>query len=139
PSEGREIVRGWNATARPYPEVSIAEVFEARASERPDDVAVVAGDQSLSYDALNRRANQLAHFLAGAGVGPDVLVGLFVERSLDMVVGLLGILKAGGAYLPLDPSYPSDRLRFMAEDSRALLLLTDSRLRDKYPDQGARM
>src|SRR6202035_3784126 len=83
--------------------------------------------------------NQLAHFLMGAGVGPDVLVGLFVERSLDMVVGLLGILKAGGAYLPLDPSYPKDRLAFMMQDARVPMLLTERRLLDRLPDHAARV
>ena len=91
-------------------------------------------DQQLSYRQLDERANQLAHHLRGLGVGPEVVVGLCVERSLEMVVGLLGILKAGGAYLPLDPGYPPERLAFMLEDSRAPVLLTQSALVRRIAD-----
>ncbi|WP_284386550.1 AMP-binding protein, partial [Pseudomonas putida] len=91
------------------------------------------GEQTLSYGELNRRANQLAHKLIERGVGPDVLVGIAVERSLDMVVGLLGILKAGGAYVPLDPGYPEDRLSHMFADSGITLLLTQAHLREVLP------
>ena len=137
--ERQQVVHGWNATAREYPTAPIGELFEARAAAQPDDVAVVAGDRSLTYDALSRRANRLAHFLIEAGVGPDALVGVFVERSLDMVVALLAILKAGGAYLPLDPSYPKDRLAFMADDARPRLVLTERRLRDAFPGTRTRL
>ena len=94
---------------------------------------MVFEDQQLTYGQLDGRANQMAHHLRGLGVGPEVVVGLCVERSLQMVVGLLGILKAGGAYLPLDPSYPPERLAFMLEDSRAPVLLTQSGLRQTHP------
>lgn len=98
--------------------------FEEQARLRPDDLAVVFEDQQLTYEALNRRANQLARYLRRLGVGPEALVGLSVERSLDMVIGLLAVLKAGGAYLPLDPSLPKERLSFMIDDARPLAVLT---------------
>ena len=102
----------WNETAAAYPsEQCLHELFAAQAARTPDAVAVVYEDQQLSYGELDRRSNQLAHHLRGLGVGPEVVVGLCVERSLEMVVGLLGILKAGGAYLPLDPSYPRGAAR----------------------------
>ena len=88
---------------------------------------------------LDARANQLAHHLRGLGVGPEIVVGLCVERSLEMIVGLLGILKAGGAYLPLDPGYPAERLAFMLEDAGAPVLVTQSALRDRLPAHGARI
>ncbi|MBC1300096.1 amino acid adenylation domain-containing protein, partial [Nostoc sp. UCD122] len=100
--------------------------------------AVVFEDQKLTYQQLNSRANQLAHYLHSLGVGADVLVGICVERSIEMVVGLLGILKAGGAYLPLDPEYPTERLRFMLEDAQVLLVLTQQRLLDRLPQLQAK-
>ena len=107
-----------------YPSAQcIHQRIEAQAAERPDAVALSFGREQLSYAALNRRANQLAHKLREQGVGPDVLVGLSVERGLDMLVGLLAILKAGGAYVPLDPDYPQDRLAYMMQDSSIRLLL----------------
>ena len=89
-------------------------------------MAVVYEEQQLTYRELNRRANQLAHYLRSLGVGPEVLVGICVERSVEMVVGLLGILKAGGAYVPLDPEYPRERLSFMLDDARVSVLLTQA-------------
>src|SRR5471030_2548736 len=103
----------------------------AQAARTPDAVAVIFEERRLSYAALDAHANQLAHRLRGLGVGPEVLVGLCVERSPEMVVGLLGILKAGGAYVPLDPDYPMERLNFMLQDSRAPLLLTQSSLAER--------
>ena len=100
---------------------------------------MVFGDERLSYGALEARANRLAHHLRGLGVGPEVVVGLCVERSPDMVVGLLGILKAGGAYLPLDPAYPADRLAFMLADAGAPVLVTQSALLDRLPAHEARV
>ena len=93
--------------------------------------------QHLTYHELNRRANQVAHHLRALGVGPEVLVGLCMERSLEMVVGLLGILKAGGAYVPLDPTYPQERLAFMLEDAQVSVLLTQESLVARLPDHGA--
>jgi len=105
-------------------DVCIHHFFEEQARLRPDDLAVVFEDEQLTYEALNRRANQLARYLRRLGVGPEALVGLSVERSLDMVIGLLAVLKAGGAYLPLDPSLPKERLSFMITDARPLAVLT---------------
>ncbi|WP_310463066.1 non-ribosomal peptide synthetase [Sphaerotilus sp.] len=114
--------------------------FEAQVTTHPDKVAVVYDDQHLTYDGLNQRANQLAGYLMELGVGPDTLVGLCVERSLDMLVGLLGILKAGAAYLPLDPDQPQERLRFILEDAAVPVLLTQAHLQDRLPsDSGLRV
>src|SRR6185503_20304398 len=97
----------------PVPSATLPQLFEAQVTRTPGAVAVVFEDQNLSYGELNARANQLAHHLRDLGVGPEVVVGLCVERSPEMIIGLLGILKAGGAYLPLDPDYPHERLAFM--------------------------
>src|SRR5262249_10736907 len=122
--EEEQLLVAWNNTAKEYPrEKSIQELFEAQAAIRPAAIAVVAGEDRISYGELNCRANQLAHYLRRAGVGPDVPVGICVERSIEMVVGLLGILKAGGAYLPLDPAYPKKRLLFMLEDACPALVI----------------
>jgi amino acid adenylation domain-containing protein len=109
----------------------LQELFEAQVELRPDAVALVYEGSELSYEELNSRANQVAHYLRDQGVGPDTLVGLFVERSLEMVVGLLGILKAGGAYVPLDPSYPQERLEYMLEDSAPPIVLTQAALEER--------
>ncbi|WP_348982476.1 AMP-binding protein, partial [Azoarcus sp. TTM-91] len=111
----------------------IHRLIEAQAAANPDAVAVIFGEAQLSYGELNRQANQLAHHLTGLGVGPEVKVGIAVERSLDMVVGLLAILKAGGAYVPLDPEYPAERLSYMMEDSGIALLLTQSQVQAQLP------
>ncbi|WP_434424795.1 amino acid adenylation domain-containing protein [Nannocystis pusilla] len=124
----------WNDTAAAYPaERCVHELFAAQAGRTPAAVALVFGEQQLTYQELDERSNQLAHHLRGLGVGPEVLVALCVERSLEMVVGLLGILKAGGAYVPLDPSYPQERLAFMLMDARPAVLLRQARLRDSLP------
>ena len=131
-AERRQVLVEWNRTEVSYPrDRCLHELFEEQVERTPEAVAVVFEDKQLTYRQLNDRANQLARYLHGLGVGPDALVGICVERSLEMVVGLLGILKAGGAYVPLDPSYPSERLTFMLRDSGALMLLTDQRLRDQ--------
>jgi amino acid adenylation domain-containing protein len=123
------LLAAWNATQREYPrDACVQQLIAMQASITPDATALVADDRLLSYSELNRRANQLAHHLRALGVRPDMLVGLCVERSLDMVVGLLGILKAGGAYVPLDPSYPPERLTYMLADSQAQVLVTRERL-----------
>ncbi|AMA46431.1 non-ribosomal peptide synthase/polyketide synthase [Pseudomonas alabamensis] len=119
----------WNDTAVAYPlDSSVQQLIEAQVQRTPDAEALVFGGTRLSYAQLNERANRLAHRLIELGVGPDVLVGIAAERSVEMVVGLLAILKAGGAYVPLDPEYPQDRLRYMLEDSGVNLLLTQSHL-----------
>ena len=117
------------STAANYPRgLCIHQLFEARVEKTPDATAVVFASTRLTYRELNTRANQLAHHLQSLGVGPEVPVGICVERSVEMIVGLLGILKAGGAYVPLDPRYPKDRLVFMLEDTKAPILLTQKQL-----------
>ncbi|KPG68228.1 amino acid adenylation domain-containing protein, partial [Pseudomonas libanensis] len=112
---------------------SVQQLIEAQVAATPEAPALVFGEQQLNYDQLNRRANQLAHKLIELGVGPDALVGIAAERSLDMVIGLLAVLKAGGAYVPLDPEYPQDRLAYMIEDSGIGLLLTQQHLLSQLP------
>ncbi len=131
--EQNRIIREWNATARPFPDLSVTELFEAQVALHPEKTAVVFGSQRLTYAELNERANQLAHGLRALGVGPDVLVGLCLERSLEMITGILGILKAGGAYVPMDPAYPAERLAFMLQDANCPILLTQQKLLDRLP------
>jgi amino acid adenylation domain-containing protein len=126
PAEQLPLLVTWNTTQADYPlEQCIHYLFEQQVERTPDRTAVVWADHTLSYDELNQRANCLAHYLRKRGVGPATLVGLCVERSLDMLVGLLGILKAGGAYVPLDPTYPQERLAFLFSDIQASLPETD--------------
>ena len=139
PDERHIILRAWNDTARGLPAATLPELFAAQVASSPDAVAVVLEDQSLTYGELDARSSQLAHHLRGLGVGREVVVGLSVERSLEMLVGLIGILKAGGAFLPLDPSYPPERLAYMLEDSGAPLLLTQSALLERLDDHPARI
>ena len=116
--------------AAPVPDsnvVSLEQLFEAQAARSPEAIAVTHGEERLTYEELNTRANQLAHYLRSRGVGPDTLVGLCATRTIHAMVGILGVLKAGGAYVPLDPAYPSERLRFIVEDADIKLLLTDAR------------
>ena len=132
--EKRQVLEGFNATHAPYSrEKLIHELFEEQVERSPQASAVVYEDRSLTYSELNARANQLAAYLRQQGVGPDQLVGLCAERSLEMMVGLFGILKAGAAYVPLDPTYPPDRLAFMMEDAALKVLLTQERLRTRLP------
>ncbi|MBK4996151.1 non-ribosomal peptide synthetase [Pseudomonas sp. S37] len=132
--EQQTIIQDWNrAPANHHPDQCLHQLIEAQAARTPQAIAVVSGERTLSYSQLNRRANQLAHRLREQGVGPDVLVGIAVDRSLEMVIGLLGILKAGGAYVPLDPEYPEDRLAYMMSDSGIRLLLTQSHLLANLP------
>jgi amino acid adenylation domain-containing protein/non-ribosomal peptide synthase protein (TIGR01720 family) len=138
--ERQQLLVEWNDTQVDYPkDVCIHQLFEAQAERTPDAVAVVFQDQQLTYGELNRRANQLAHHLRSLGVSPDDLVGICVERSLEMIVGFLGILKAGGAYVPLDPSYPQERLAFMLKDAQVSVLLTQQQLVEKLPEHQARL
>ena len=128
----------WNETAREYErEACVHHLFEEQARLNPEAPAAAFEGESLSYAELNRRANRMAHHLRSLGVRPGVIVGLCMERSLDLIVGLLGILKAGGAYLPLDPSYPKDRLAQMLSDARPSVLLTTESLESELPENGA--
>ncbi|WP_047197779.1 non-ribosomal peptide synthase/polyketide synthase [Caldimonas brevitalea] len=137
PAEREQLLLGWNDTAAELPGgLCVHQLFEAQAQRTPDATALVCGEQRYSYAELNRRANQLAHHLRGLGAGPDGLVALAVERSPEMVVGVLGILKSGAAYVPLDPAYPADRLAYMVEDARPLCLLTQRSLQSLLPAGG---
>jgi natural product biosynthesis luciferase-like monooxygenase protein len=132
--EKHQLLVEWNQTTTGYPRTAcIHELFELQSARTPDAVAVVCRNQQLTYRELNARANQLARHLRTLGVGPDDLVAIATERSLEMMVGLLGILKAGSAYVPLDPSYPRERLAMMLEDARAPVLLTQSALAAALP------
>jgi len=133
-AEQHKILEEWNDTARPYPdECGIHQLFEQQVEKTPNAIALVFDKQHLTYHELNCRANQLAHHLQRQGVKPDTLVGLSLERSCEMIIGLLGILKAGGAYLPLDPSYPAERLKFMLHDAQVSLLVTQASLVQQLP------
>jgi amino acid adenylation domain-containing protein/non-ribosomal peptide synthase protein (TIGR01720 family) len=137
-SERHLLLVTWNDAAKVHPERRcVHEWFEAQVDATPDALAATYEGKSLSYRELDGRANQVAHLLRKRGVGPDQLVGLCAERSMDMLVGLLGILKAGGAYLPLDPEYPRDRLAFMVEDAKVPVVLTQSHVADVLPEGGA--
>jgi len=139
-AERRQVLEEWNATAADYPAGGcLHELFEAQAARTPDAAAVAFGGERLTYRELDERANRLAHHLRALGVGPEVLVGVCLERSLEMVVGLLGVLKAGGAYVPLDPAYPAERLAFMLADARAPILLTQAALVERVSASAARV
>src|SRR5262249_24594137 len=121
--ERRQLLIDWNDTERPYPQDQlIQELFEQRVESAPEAVALVCEDRQLTYAELNRRANQLAHYLQRLGVGPESLVGICLERSPELVIALMGVLKAGGAYLPMDANYPAERLAYMIEDARAAVM-----------------
>ncbi len=138
PAERQALLVEWNATEADYPqEQCVHEMFAAQVAKTPDAIAAVFGHERITYHALDRRANQLAHHLRAYGVGPDTFVGIGMERSLEMLVGLLAVLKAGGAYVPLDPAYPRERLAFMLDDARVRVLLTEQHLAPKLPASGA--
>src|SRR5262249_21659880 len=127
----------WNATVRDYPQdATVHELFEAQAARTPDAISVVGANEQLTYRELNRRANALARRLREAGIGPEKLVGVCLERSRAMVVALMAIQKAGAAYVPLDPQYPRERLRFMLSDARVRLVLTDASAEGVLPSDG---
>ena len=133
------LLREWNDTQIEYPnDRCFHQLFEAQVERSSDAVAVVFKDEQLTYRELNQRANQLSHHLQKLGVKPEVLVGICVERSLSMIIGVLAILKAGGAYLPLDPTYPSERLAFMLSDSQVPILLTTQKLVTELPQHTAK-
>jgi len=142
------VVNKWSGTQRKYPTVdNITVLFERQVLRTPDEIAIIfsdpentyAGNNTLTYSELNKRANKLAHYLQKFGIRPDTLVGVFLERSPEMIISLLGILKAGGAYLPLSLSYPRDRIEFMLDDSQAQFILTQECLLDKLPTTNARI
>jgi surfactin family lipopeptide synthetase A len=138
PAERHRLLVEWNDTQAEFPrDRCVHQLFEAQAARTPNVTAVVFENEQLTYGELNRRANQLAHHLRKLNVGPEVLVTICAERSLDMIVGLLGILKAGGAYVPLDPTYPHERLSFMVEDAEVPVLLTQSRVVQRLPQSNA--
>jgi amino acid adenylation domain-containing protein len=126
--ERYQLLVEWNQTATTYPEQCFPQMFEAQVERNPEAPAVIYEDQTISFGELNKRANQLAHYLQKQGVGPEVHVGVLLERSPEMVVAILGVLKAGGAYVPLDQSYPKERLSFLQNDAELKVLLTETRL-----------
>lgn len=138
-AERHQILFEWNDTGRPFPQdTCIHHLVEEQVERTPDATAVVFGSQQLTYRELNCRANQVAHYLQQFGVQPEVLVGVCVERSLEMIIGILGILKSGGAYLPLDPSYPKGRLAFMLSDSQTPVVVTQHKLLADIPETTAK-
>ena len=139
-AERHQLVVEWNDTRVDFPrDACLHQLFEAQVERTPDAVAAIFGDQQLTYRELNGRANQLAHYLRALGVESEARVGICVERSVEMVVGILGILKAGGAYVPVEPSYPKERLAFMLEDTRVPVLLTQRRLLEVLPEVEAQI
>src|ERR1700752_4164829 len=136
--EREQILVGWNETARWYgPGKCFHQSFAEQVEQSPEAVAVVCGQEEVSYRELNERANRLGHYLQRAGIGEESLVGILMPRSVEMVVGLLAVLKAGAAYVPLDPGYPRERLAFLLKDARALMLLTQSTLIPMLPEHEA--
>jgi amino acid adenylation domain-containing protein len=139
-AERHKLLIDWNQTAREFPANQCAhQLFEQQAARTPNAAAVIFADQQLTYAELNARANRLAHYLRGLGVGPDTLVGISVERSLELAIGLLGILKAGAAYVPLDPTFPKDRVAFMLEDTKVPVLVTSRTLAANLPAHRAQI
>jgi len=131
--EEQQLFKQWNATQRPYPLHCVQQLFEQQVEKTPDAIAIRFGTQTLTYRHLNQQANQLAHYLRKHGVQPEVFIGIYTERHLSMMVGLLGILKAGGAYIPLDSAYPAQRLAFMLEDSQLRIVVTQNSLLSQLP------
>jgi len=139
-AELRQVLVEWNATQAEYPKGQcVQQMFEAQVERTPSAVAVIHENEVLTYTELNCFGNQLAHHLRALGVGPEVCVGICVERSLEMVIGLVGILKAGGAYVPLDPTYPVERLAYMLENARVAVLVTQERLEKLLPEHAAKV
>ncbi|MGB7293946.1 MAG: amino acid adenylation domain-containing protein, partial [Thermodesulfobacteriota bacterium] len=137
--EKNQVLVEWNNTKGDYPrERCIQELFEVQAEKTPQNIAVLFEGKQLTYKELNERANRLANFLTEKGVKPEALVGICIERSLDMIIGVLGILKAGAAYVPLDPTHPKERLAFMIDDAKVSVILTQSRLTDRLPENVVR-
>ena len=136
PESELKQLKTWNETRMEYPgDNCLHQLFEAQVERSPDVVALVTETENLTYRELNDRANQVAQRMISLGVGPDIIVGVFLERSAEMIAAILGILKAGGAYLPLDPEYPKDRLAFMLSDSQAQVLVSESQLKSQLPEK----
>ena len=133
--EENQLLIDWNDTAIEYEQGCIHQVFEAQAKQTPDAVVAVFANQELTYQELDERANQLAHYLQQQSIVPDSLIGVCLERSLDMLVAILGILKAGAAYVPIDPDYPTDRIRFMLDDAQVPLVITQRSLVQQFSTQ----
>ncbi|PSB59547.1 non-ribosomal peptide synthetase, partial [Chamaesiphon polymorphus] len=131
--EMQQLLTEWNQPSVPYPQQCFHEIFSNHAARTPDAIAVVADERQLTYAELDARANRLAHYLQSLGVGPEIIVGLCVERSIAAIVGILGILKAGGAYVPLDPAYPKARLDYIATDAQIAMLLSQTDLQAQIP------
>ena len=138
-TEQQQMLVEWNETTTAYPPPQhLHELFEAQAVRAPDAVAIVFEEQQISYGELNARANQLAHYLQGCGVGPEILVGIYLERSIEMFIAVLGVLKSGGAYVPLDPMYPAERVAYALETAQTPVLLTQQVLTGALPKHHAR-
>ena len=138
--ERRQLLVEWNNTEAEYPQdTTVISLFEEQIEKRGDAIAIESEGEAISYVELNERANRLAHYLSREGVGAETLLGICMERGVDMMVAVLGVLKAGAAYVPLDPTSPKERLAYMMEDSNILMLLTQQRLLDTVPDNGARV
>ncbi|HKG80697.1 MAG TPA: amino acid adenylation domain-containing protein, partial [Pyrinomonadaceae bacterium] len=134
-SEQQQLLTDWNNTRQDFPqELCLHQLFESQVELSPHAPALIFDEQQITYHELNSKANQLAHYLRGQGIGPETVVVVCMERSIEMVVGLLGILKAGGAYLPLDPTYPKERLTFMLNDARAAVVLTQTNFKEVLPE-----
>ncbi|MEM1255607.1 MAG: amino acid adenylation domain-containing protein [Cyanobacteria bacterium P01_H01_bin.21] len=137
PNEKNKLLTVWNQTQLEYPsDQCLHQLFELQAEQTPDAIAVVLGNDRISYRALNQRANQLAHYLREQGIASECLVGICTDRSIEMVVGMLAVLKAGGGYVPLDSAYPSERLAFIVEDSQIPIVLAQKSSRSKVPQSG---
>ncbi|HSK63174.1 MAG TPA: amino acid adenylation domain-containing protein, partial [Pyrinomonadaceae bacterium] len=131
--ERKQLLFEWNETGRSFPNKDISDVFEAWAMRAPETTALACGDERVTYDELNRRANQLAHYLTSYGAGSETRIGIYLERSVEMIVAVLGVLKAGATYVPLDPSYPEQRLLFMLDDAGVQLVLSVAASEEKLP------
>jgi non-ribosomal peptide synthetase component F len=132
-AERHRVLVEWNSNKRDHPQMCIHELFESQVNRTPDRVALIMERNQLTYKELNCAANKLARYLRAHQVGPEVMVGICVERSLEMIIGVLGVLKAGGAFVPLDPFYPPQRLELMQEDSNVQVLLMQEKLRESFP------
>lgn len=140
PEAERQLLQKWNQTKANYPQdFCIHQLVEAQVAKTPDAIAVVFEDKQITYRELNDRANQLAAYLIALGVKPEIKVGICIERSLEMIIGLLGILKAGGAYVPIDPAYPLERIAFVLQDAQIFVLVTQASLTSKLPEHTAKL